>query len=595
MSIRLLKIFFFVTVCNFINQNSYNKYNQRGPSQFRDGSFLYIKDSLPFQKEYEIIDSLFKEHKEYGMALEKVLILYATVKDDPELRFQSALQIGNIYGKTNNFKRSLDFYKKALEILTSIKDIDNFNFNSESSEQYAETFLRLGGAYQRLNIRDSAMLYYKEIENIDALSKKVLSYKAMAYTNISAILQLDSLYSDAIKFSIKSLEMHKQNKDMLNQASALNNLGSIYLSQGDFEKAKQQYLDGIELIKEDNSHNAVRFKASLYANLAWAMRNLKEYKAYDALEDSYLIKDRLKDKEIQQIVETVTKKHNVEAVKKQAQVEAAIASRRTWAIAGGSTLAILALLFFVNYYKLKQKNLALKLRQKEADQERKISKLREESQTRILNAILDGREAERKEVAEILHDNVSALLSSANLHIQACKTHFNGETPPEVGKTQVIINEASQKIRDLSHTLVSSILLKFGLSHAIRDMIEKYENSQLHIHSSIDKLPRYNEKFEIKIYNIIQELFNNIIKHSKASKVGVDIFEAKKRVFIKITDNGVGFDASTIAKKEGVGINQINARVYMMNGKFDIDSKINQGTTIEVMLPVVPRNQKTTA
>lgn len=594
MSIRLLKIFFFVTACNFINQSSYNEYNQRGPSQFRDGSFLYIKDSLPFQKEYKVIDSLFKEQKEYGLALERALILYTRVKGNPELRFQSALQIGNIYGKTSNFRRSLDFYKKALKILTYAKDINN-NLTGEFNEQYVETLLRLGGIYQRLNLKDSAMIYYEKVEEINLFSKKGLSYKAMAYSNISGILQLDSLYTEAEKYSIKSLAIHRQNGDMLNQASALNNLGSIYLSQGNFKQAKEKYLEGIELIKENNSHNAVRYKADLYANLAWAMRNLKEYKAYDALEDSYLIKDRLKDKEIQQIVETVTKKHNVKAVKKQAEVEAAIASRRTWVIGGGSTLAILALLFFVNYYKLKQKNLALKLRQKEADQERKISKLREESQTRILNAILDGREAERKEVAEILHDNVSALLSSANLHIQACKTHFNGETPPEVGKTQVIINEASQKIRDLSHTLVSSILLKFGLSHAIRDMIEKYENSQLHIHSSIDKLPRYNEKFEIKVYNIIQELFNNIIKHSKASKVGVDIFEAKKRVFIKITDNGVGFDASTIAKKEGVGINQINARVYMMNGKFDIDSKINQGTTIEVMLPVVPRNQKTTA
>ena len=55
----------------------------------------------------------------------------------------------------------------------------------------------------------------------------------------------------------------------------LNNLGNIYLSQNDFSRAKDTYLKGIDLIDKDNSPNAVRYKANLYYNLAWAMRNLK--------------------------------------------------------------------------------------------------------------------------------------------------------------------------------------------------------------------------------------------------------------------------------------------------------------------------------
>ena len=66
---------------------------------------------------------------------------------------------------------------------------------------------------------------------------------------------------------------------------------------------------------------------------------------------------------------------------------------------------------------------------------------------------------------------MSALLSSANLHLQACKKIFNGQIPIELEKSQDIIVEASQIIRDLSHTLVSSVLLKFGLANSIKDTV----------------------------------------------------------------------------------------------------------------------------
>ena len=124
------------------------------------------------------------------------------------------------------------------------------------------------------------------------------------------------------------------------------------------------------------------------------------------------------------------------------------------------------LAFLLNQYKLRQRNLSLQLSKQELVQQQKIEKVRSESQIRILNATLDGKETERKQISETLHDSVSALLSSANLHLQACKKIFNGPIPIELEKSQDIIVEASQIIRDLSHTLVSSVLLKFGLANS---------------------------------------------------------------------------------------------------------------------------------
>ena len=181
------------------------------------------------------------------------------------------------------------------------------------------------------------------------------------------------------------------------------------------------------------------------------------------------------------------------------------------------------------------------------------------------------------------------MLSSANLHLQATRSQFNGETPVEIDKTQKIITEASQKIRDLSHTLVSSVLLKFGLKFAIKDMADKYSNSQIEIKTELGEIKRYEQNFEIKVYNITQEFVNNILKHSKAKNSTIKLEEVNKRLLLKITDDGVGFDKTKITVKDGLGINQIDARIQMMKGEFQIDSLMNKGTTIYVELPILEK------
>ena len=245
-------------------------------------------------------------------------------------------------------------------------------------------------------------------------------------------------------------------------------------------------------------------------------------------------------------------------------------------------------------YKLRQKNLKLKFSQKEFAQQKVVEKIKADTQNRILNATLDAKETERKEIAEILHDNVSALLSSANLHLQASGKHFKGETPEEIRKTKLIIKEASVKIRNLSHTLVSSVLLKFGLKYAVKDIAEKYTNSQLKFETSFGNLKRYDQRFEIKMFNIIQEFANNILKHSKAKKAFIFLNENENGILcLKIEDDGIGFDKNEAYQKLSLGMNQIDARVQMMKGKFEITTAKGKGTKIHIELPITYKNPTT--
>jgi two-component system NarL family sensor kinase len=384
----------------------------------------------------------------------------------------------------------------------------------------------------------------------------------------------------------------------LNEAAALGNLASVHVLEKDFKKAKEVYIKALDLIDKDRSSKAVRYREDLYFNLAWALYNLEDFTAYDYQEKSYIIKDSLRNAEFEHIVKGVYEKYQVELAQEQTnKAEANVKLKeleeqtRVWFFGILSLLVIISSGVILYNYKLRQKNLKLKLDQTELAQKSKLEKLKSESQVRILNATLDGKETERKQIAETLHDSVSTLLSSANLHLQASKMQFNGDAPVEINKTQKIIVEASQTIRDLSHTLVSSVLLKFGLKYAIKDMAEKYSNSQIEIETEIENVRRYRQSFEIKANNIIQELVNNILKHSKATKATVKIIDKKGILFIDIQDNGQGFNKHEILKKDGLGINQIDARIQMMKGEFHINSNAAIGTKIKIELPILEKEE----
>ena len=454
----------------------------------------------------------------------------------------------------------------------------------------AKTLLDIGTQFQLLEKFDSAVFYYKKLDDIINNENEVLAYKALSYANLSGIYQSDTTYTNnlekAIDYANKAISIHKKRGNRISQASAINNLANAYLLNKDFEQSKKIYFEGIKLIKRDTSTRAIRIKENLYFNMAWAMRNLKEYHAYDTLFTAVEITDDLRDLEIAEMLERVTGEYNVDVVRREGEFEKKKAQSITLLIGISFFAIILLLAFFLNQYELRQRNLSLQLSKQELAQQQKIEKVRTESQIRILNATLDGKETERKQIAETLHDSVSALLSSANLHLQACKKLFKGPIPVEVEKSQNIINEASHKIRNLSHTLVSSVLLKFGLAFAIKDMAEKYSNSQLDIEYKTKNITRYDQDFEIKLHNIIQELINNTIKHSEASNASIYLEDKDDKIKIYIKDNGKGFDKHLVKKKNGLGINQIDARIHMMKGEFNIDSENNIGTSITIELPV---------
>ncbi|MDC3318459.1 ATP-binding protein [Flavobacteriaceae bacterium] len=555
-------------------------------------SLIFIeepKDSV-LEKKYEELKTLF-EISNYSESLQGFLRLNEKVSSSENsiLKFKINSFIAKIYRKSRDHKKAIASYKKSLNLLNGfVLEDDGIVFTQQ--KYLAKTLLDIGTQFQLLEKYDSAFFYYKKLEDIVSYEDEILDNKALSYSNLSGIYQSDTTYTNhlekAIDYANKAISIHKKRGNRINQAYAINNLANVYLLNKDFEQSKKIYFEGIKLIKRDTSTRAIRIKENLYFNMAWAMRNLKEYHAYDTLFTALDLSDDLRDIDIAEMLERVTGEYNVDVVRREGEFEKKKAQSLTLLIGISFFAIILLLAFFLNQYKLRQRNLSLQLSKQELAQQQKLEKVRTESQIRILNATLDGKETERKQIAETLHDSVSALLSSANLHLQACKKLFKGPIPVEVEKSQNIIHEASHKIRYLSHTLVSSVLLKFGLAYAIKDMAEKYSNSQLEIVFQTKNIQRYDQDFEIKLHNIIQELINNAIKHSEATIAEINLVEKDKKLLLSINDNGKGFDTLKMSHKDGLGINQIDARIHMMSGKFIIDSQKGKGTKISIELPV---------
>lgn len=570
----------------FILLNLNKTFSNKKETFFKKVSFFLFQesDSLKFEK----IEKLFKDGQDDKSLISALELLKQNINE--ETKYKTTFLISEIFKINNNHSKSISYLKKALEILQE----DNNNLDSknyQTTDLYlSKTYLNLGSEYLRLGKQDSSKYFFNKTLEIKSLDKEFMSYRAKALSNLSGIFMQDSLYDKAKEYVLEAITIHRTSNNKISEAAALGNLASIYLGMNDYDKAKKTYNEALNLIKFEKNDKALRIRERLYLNLAYNLYILKDYEAYRYQELSYDLKDTLRNKEIRKMLEQISSEFDFESKKERFQKQEELKllkekdKARTIVLIG---LVIFTLLLLLSvYFYLRRKNLALKLKQTELLQNQKIEKLKSESQVRILNATIDGKESERKQIAETLHDSVSALLSSASLHLQATRKHFNGSTPVEIDKTQEIILEASHKIRDLSHTLVSSLLLKFGLNFAIKDIAEKYSNSVLKIETNIENTRRYQQNFEIKVYNIIQEFVNNILKHSNATNALIELKEKNEKLYITISDDGKGFDKNSINTKDGLGINQIDARIQMMKGEFNIESSLHNGTRIVIVLPI---------
>jgi len=525
------------------------------------------EDEMNFSFDFRYAKILYDSGQE-NIALEKALEGFEKLKSKKEssIYIDYANFLAYIFAKSKNYNKAFYYTNMALDASLKIKD----------SVHIVKSYNRLGTFYYAKKNVDSAKFFYRKVIYFKD-NPNIVKGVSTAFNNLGVIAQYEDNYPLAKYYAQEALNIKKREQDTLGITSMNINLANLYYNEKKYKVAIDKYLDAEKWIEKDNSLDALSIKKAIYDNLSLSYDSLGDYKmAYQ-----HLLKFRDVNKEINENIinknfaETEAK-YNLAREEQKTETERNNALRTQFLFYGLAfftlTFFILVLIFYKNY-KLKQQN--------------KLEQVQNDVQTRIINATIDAKEKERKTIAEILHDSVSALLSSANLHLQASKAQLNSKAPVEITKAQQIVGEASVKIRDLSHELISSVLLKFGLAFAVHDMCEKYSNSKFTLMSDANGIKRYNQKFEIKIYNIIEELVNNIIKHSNAKNASIMLTEREgDKLIIQIIDDGKGFDIKRARKKNGLGLSHIEARIKVMNGVFNINSKKGEGTSIFISAPI---------
>jgi signal transduction histidine kinase len=204
-------------------------------------------------------------------------------------------------------------------------------------------------------------------------------------------------------------------------------------------------------------------------------------------------------------------------------------------------------------------------------------------------SLMEGQERERKRLSLDLHDGIGQMLTGLRLHSEKVKS-FNFASQKQAKsfeELQNLIQETIETTRTVSFNLAPSVLSDFGVIPAIRILSEQVAKmSGITIDFQEIKLPRLPESIEVCLYRITQEAIHNSVKYSKSSLITIQLFDNQGFIELIISDDGNGFDLSTVRKKlGGSGLKNMQARAELLNGSFKIQSKVGKGTTIRVEIP----------
>ncbi|WP_177761513.1 sensor histidine kinase [Flavobacterium sp. I3-2] len=197
----------------------------------------------------------------------------------------------------------------------------------------------------------------------------------------------------------------------------------------------------------------------------------------------------------------------------------------------------------------------------------------------LKNAIIEIQDQERKEIASELHDQISNKLNLVVLNL-------NNLTDNESNSIKQIkddIRKIIDKNRDISHYLFPVEIENIGIIFTLQDLSLKYRTSNF----KIDLLNRTEIKFkdkltEIQLYRVIQESLTNTLKYSKATIFNIHFRTFKNRIFVVVSDNGIGFNINEIQK--GIGLTGIETRLSSIDATYKLKSSLNKGTQLIIVL-----------
>ncbi len=206
---------------------------------------------------------------------------------------------------------------------------------------------------------------------------------------------------------------------------------------------------------------------------------------------------------------------------------------------------------------------------------------------KLTAAMISGEEKERQRLAFELHDGISQSIAGINMKLQSLKSVII------VKENDFILDDIIQstkesitEIRNISHNLYPLNEDDF-ICDAITKLIGRHKNIPLKFVLNVagNKPLSNNLTITTNVYRVVQEFINNSIKYAQAKTITIDIIHNKYSMTLEIGDDGIGFDLNSINQNNGIGLNNMEQRIKIIGGSFNLTSEVNIGTKLVLNVP----------
>jgi signal transduction histidine kinase len=490
-------------------------------------------------------------------------------KTDNKVEIQSSLNmLSIIFTELKNKEKALAYALKAEKLGVITKDP---GVNLMTLMQLARS-RALNGQFSQAN-----MLFNQLV----ATAKRMKDTMNITYGNIyyaelaiqekkygKALDLYQSAYRDAVRTKFPDFLIY-----------ANGGLARTYYELHNYTKAKF-YLDkGVYYARKATSENMLRELLLLGAEINEKQQNLstsltfrKEYEALNA---------RLLNRDLQENIHRLEEEFQSAQKEKEitrqkllvANSQLNIRQKDNYIVISISIVIILIVSILLVY---------LRYRHKQKITEQNIYVLEKEKELQILKAMINGEEAERSRLAKDLHDGIGGLLSATKMHLSILQNNAGSDHQRQINHTVSMLDTASHEIRMIAHNLAPELLEKLGLHKALSAYFSRLQSPVFKInYIKVGEVPRMENGFELLVYRVIQELVNNVIKHSQSVYALVQMSYHNSMLSITVEDNGIGLKG-----EEGLGFSNLRSRIAAVSGYVEIDTSENSGTTVFVEFDV---------
>lgn len=565
-SIALEQLSRYDEAAGYINQ-SIEIYESLGLERRAADSYLnrgnLLTNAGDLDAAYESYQGALKTYESLGL---KVMMTYALIN------------MGSVAIDLADFEKGRENYWQSLSIL---------NANGQNANLMAFALNGLGAVYlEHLVQPDSAIYYYEQgLEFAEKAGSKYL--QSVSYHNLGTLYQKGGRYQQGLTNLIKARDLKTEIGDQAGLSLVLATLGTTYGRQGQQARARESFSRAVTIAEEvgdlSNTEKIYRRMYQYAKSVGKYEEALESFEKLSVLRDSLLNAEHLGNiAELNIQYDTDKKEQQIALQSAEIEGQEAKLERNQALIIGLIVVALLLVVIITLVRNKAQKEQTLLKQEGEL-------KLREAE----INAVIGSQEKERNRFAKDLHDGFGQLISVLKLNLSQLGSGAskNPEKQLEVfEQSEALITDMYTELRNICFDLMPQTLVQQGLPEALQEFGQRISTTGSKVVEVLvfDMDDRLEELMEVSLYRISQEWVNNVLKYSDAAHITLQLTRDEEEITLTIEDNGTGFDPNDFFNGKGNGWRNIQSRVNLIKGSFELDSRPGiMGSMVSVNAPIM--------